>query len=174
MVDQCGHFMADTFTQYNQVRKTRLAHSLLASFTVSLAIVSNVRELCLELLCCGSNTSTQRVVCSRYVKQRSRKTMALKSHEKVSLCQRVEKQPISSCLPISQTKTRACLWNLLQRLFSVYNVSGDGKQDLLFAPTSGCPPSTLKRLILFVHFSTESKILSWPHVLIPGFLEGKF
>lgn len=60
MVDQCGHFMADIFTQCDAVRKTTLAHSLLACFTASLAIVSSVRELYLELLCCGSNTSRHR------------------------------------------------------------------------------------------------------------------
>lgn len=52
--------MADIFTQCDPVRKTTLAHSLLACFTVSLAIVSSVREFCLELLCCGSNTSRHR------------------------------------------------------------------------------------------------------------------
>lgn len=37
---------------------------------------------------------TQRALCSKYLRKKSRKTMALRSHEKVSLCQRVEKQPI--------------------------------------------------------------------------------
>lgn len=60
MADQCGHFMADIFTQCDPVRKTTLARSLLACFTVSLSIVSSVRELSLELLCCGSNTPRHR------------------------------------------------------------------------------------------------------------------
>lgn len=60
VVDQCGHFMADIFTQCDPMRKTTLAHSLLACFAVSLARVSSVRELCLELLCCGTNTSIHR------------------------------------------------------------------------------------------------------------------
>lgn len=89
MVDQCSHFMADMFSQCDPVRKTTLACSLLAGNSEQ-----SERALLGTPVLWEQHIETQRTVCSRYVKKRSRKTMALKSHEKVSLCQRVEKQPI--------------------------------------------------------------------------------
>lgn len=107
IMDQCNHFMADIFTQCDTVRKTTLAHLLLACFTVSLAIVSSVRELCLELLCCGSNTSRHR---ERSVPDMWRRGAGKRWHWRVMkkcLCVRgLKNRPFRVVCPLAKQRQR--------------------------------------------------------------------
>lgn len=102
MTDHFGHLMAHIFNLWDAVRAPVVTHSWL----VSVCAVQFSRRMwawqwgavCVSLLRAPVlwelHIKTQRALCSRYLKKKSRKTMALRSHEKVSLCQRVEKQPI--------------------------------------------------------------------------------
>lgn len=101
MTDHFGHLMAHIFNLWDPARAPVVTHSWLVSArsAVSLRMWAwQWRAVCKSLLRAPVlwelHIKTQRALCSRYLKKKSRKTMALRSHEKVSLCQRVEKQPI--------------------------------------------------------------------------------
>lgn len=143
VADQCGDFMVDIFTQCDPVRKTKLARSLPACFTVSLAIVSSVTVLCLEPLCCGSNTLRHREwsVPDMWTREAGKRW-----HWRVMkkcLCVRgLKNSPFRVVCPLAKQRQGPVSEICCKDYLVCIMYQGDGKQDLLFGPTSGSPPST--------------------------------
>lgn len=107
MTERFGHFLAHIFTPSEWT--SGVTHSGLGSVAIFYwPIVSRASgrgwggaggERCERVLLRAPglwerHVEAQRELCPTSPRKRSRKTMAPRSHEKVSLCQRVEKQPV--------------------------------------------------------------------------------